>query len=134
MALASIQTLSKVSWIGWVGLISLVASVLTVTIATGVQDRPAAAPQAPLPWDKDFQVVAHPTFQKAMSCVNQSEYAGVASDETRRSTITLSFLKAPSFKVNLPQSSLRTRPRPRTSTLCLRCPTPGRTAAPSTSR
>ncbi|KAL1412816.1 hypothetical protein Q8F55_000564 [Vanrija albida] len=75
MSLASIQTLSKVSWIGWVGLISLVASVLTVTIATGVQDRPAAAPQAPEPWDKDFQVVNHPSFQKAMSCINQILFA-----------------------------------------------------------
>ncbi|KAL1408564.1 hypothetical protein Q8F55_005377 [Vanrija albida] len=51
--LASIQTLNKVSIIGWAGVVGIFVAVLMVTIAVGVQDRPSAAPPAPLPWDKD---------------------------------------------------------------------------------
>lgn len=51
-AAASIQTLNRVSWIGWVGVCGIFTAVIMVTIAVGVQERPAAAPKTG-PWDKD---------------------------------------------------------------------------------
>lgn len=65
----SIRTLGKVTWLGWFGLVCLLISVLILTIAVGVQDRPADAPLTG-PWDKDFKVVATPTFAQAMVAVN----------------------------------------------------------------
>jgi hypothetical protein len=73
--MASIQTLDKVAWITWAGALSLVVSLFLVTIAVGLVDRPAAAPQAPLPWDKDLRIIAHPTFAAAMSAVSQLSFA-----------------------------------------------------------
>ncbi|KAL1408654.1 hypothetical protein Q8F55_005467 [Vanrija albida] len=70
MMLGSVRTLGKITWIGWAGLISLVASVLIVTIAVGVQDRPAAAPPAPAPWDKDIKIFASATFQQVMGAIS----------------------------------------------------------------
>ena len=68
--LGSIRTLGKISWIGWAGITSIMAAILTLTIAVGVEDRPYLAPQAPLPWDKELQIFAKPTFAGAMSAIN----------------------------------------------------------------
>lgn len=43
-------------------------TVFALTIATGVQDRPADAPQEG-PWKSDWKVVGSPTFAEAMSAV-----------------------------------------------------------------
>jgi hypothetical protein len=43
-SLSLIPTLGRISILGWVGLFSILAALFTLTIATGVQDRPAAAP------------------------------------------------------------------------------------------
>ena len=43
-------------------------TVFTLTIATGVQDRPADAPQFG-EWKSDWKVVGNPTFAEAMSAV-----------------------------------------------------------------
>ncbi|TXT10864.1 hypothetical protein VHUM_02369 [Vanrija humicola] len=51
-AAGSIQTLNRISWISWVGVIGIFTAVIMVTIAVGVQERPAAAPPTG-PWDKD---------------------------------------------------------------------------------
>ena len=40
-----------------------------VTIAVGIQDRPLAAPQPPAVWVSDYQIVASPTFQQAITAV-----------------------------------------------------------------
>ncbi|WWC62324.1 uncharacterized protein I303_104920 [Kwoniella dejecticola CBS 10117] len=76
--LASFRTLGKISWLGWVGLVSIVSAILTVTIAVGVQDRPALAPQTG-EWDKDFHVIGQPTFLQASSAISSLilAYAGV---------------------------------------------------------
>lgn len=68
--LGSIRTLGKVSWIGWVGIFFIMASILTLTVAVGVQERPAEAPQAPESWDKDLKIFAKPTFAVAMTAIN----------------------------------------------------------------
>lgn len=43
------------------------SAILTLTIAVGVQSRPAAAPAAPAPWDKNFQLFGNPTWAEAGS-------------------------------------------------------------------
>lgn len=65
---ASIRTLGRVSWLAWVGTICVLVSIFTLTIATGVQDRPADAPREG-PWASDWKVVGNPTFAEAMSAV-----------------------------------------------------------------
>ncbi|KAG4293603.1 hypothetical protein FPRO06_00188 [Fusarium proliferatum] len=46
--LASVRTLGRISMLAWVGLVCIMTAIFTVTIAVGVQDRPAAAPQEAL--------------------------------------------------------------------------------------
>ncbi|ODN90831.1 hypothetical protein L198_06148 [Cryptococcus wingfieldii CBS 7118] len=77
-SLASIRTLGNISWLGWVGLTSIVAAIITLTIAVGIQDRPALAPQTG-DWDKGFNVIGNPTFLEASSAVASLVvgYAGV---------------------------------------------------------
>ncbi|WVQ72141.1 hypothetical protein IAR50_001686 [Cryptococcus sp. DSM 104548] len=77
-SLASIRTLGNISWLGWIGLTSIVSAIITLTIAVGVQDRPALAPQTG-PWDKGFNVIGHPTWLEASSAVASLvvSYAGV---------------------------------------------------------
>ncbi|CAK3789419.1 amino acid transporter [Lecanosticta acicola] len=64
--LASIRTLSKISWLAWIGLFCILASIFTLTVAVGVQDRPASAPRNG-PWSSDWQVTSSPTPATAMS-------------------------------------------------------------------
>lgn len=68
--LGAIPTLSRITWIGWVGLIALMASLLTLTISVGVQDRPADAPQPPLPWTREMKIVGKPSFTEAMAAIS----------------------------------------------------------------
>lgn len=70
----SIQTLGKVSWIAWVGVAGILTAVFSLTIAVGVQDRPAAAPQEG-PYVKDFQIIGNPTFEEAISAVSTIVFA-----------------------------------------------------------
>lgn len=49
-------------------------AVFTLTIAVGVQDRPADAPQDG-PYIKDFEVIGHPTFAEAISAVSTIVFA-----------------------------------------------------------
>lgn len=44
------------------------ATVFTLTIATGVQDRPADAPQEGF-WKSDWKAVGNPSFAEAMSAI-----------------------------------------------------------------
>ncbi|KAM0229969.1 hypothetical protein ACHAP5_011486 [Fusarium lateritium] len=74
--LSSIRTLSKISWLAWIGLVSIMTSVIMVAIATGVQDKPAAAPSGV--WVSDYKLFKSPTFLQATSavCSHVSAYAG----------------------------------------------------------
>lgn len=67
LVFGSIRTLGNITWLGWAGLVSLLVSVITLTVAAGVQDRPAAAP---VDWVKEIKVFGHPTFAQAMGAVS----------------------------------------------------------------
>ncbi|KAI8665381.1 hypothetical protein LRP88_04112 [Fusarium phalaenopsidis] len=73
--LASIQTLGRISWLAWVGLVCLLTAIFTVTIAVGVQDRPADAPQEGT-WKSDYKIVNKGTpFTEAISAVSSLIFA-----------------------------------------------------------
>ncbi|KAH6975429.1 putative amino acid transporter [Ilyonectria sp. MPI-CAGE-AT-0026] len=71
---ASIRTLSSISWLAWVGLVCIITSILTVTIAVGVQDRPADAPETGV-WVSDYKITNNPSFTDAMSAVSALVFA-----------------------------------------------------------
>lgn len=52
----------------------LTTSVLTLTIAVGLQERPAAAPQAGL-YRSDYKIIGSPTFVEAMGAINSFIFA-----------------------------------------------------------
>ncbi|RWA03402.1 hypothetical protein EKO27_g11703 [Xylaria grammica] len=72
--LASIRTLGRITWLAWIGLFGILIAVFTVTIAVGVQDRPAAAPQDG-PWTSDFKIVGNPSFPEAIAAVSSIVFA-----------------------------------------------------------
>lgn len=72
--LGSIQTLHEVSWLAWVGATSILTAILTLTIAVGVQDRPAAAPTEGV-FVSNWKGVGHPTFEAAISAVSSIVFA-----------------------------------------------------------
>jgi amino acid permease len=65
--LGSIQTLNKISWVTTAGFVSIMAGIITISVAVGVQERPAAAPQAPLPWDKGIASYVKADFLSVVS-------------------------------------------------------------------
>lgn len=78
--LASIRTLGSISWLGWIGVISIVSSIITLTIACGVTDRPAMAPQDG-PFDLTVRIAGNPTttFAIAMNAVSATVFAAAAT-------------------------------------------------------
>ncbi|PLN76825.1 transmembrane amino acid transporter protein-domain-containing protein [Aspergillus taichungensis] len=71
----SIQTLGRISWLAWVGLFSVLASILIVTIAVGVQDRPASAPQDGV-WVSDYKIInSDATFTQAITALTTIVFA-----------------------------------------------------------
>ncbi|KAL1412422.1 hypothetical protein Q8F55_000167 [Vanrija albida] len=76
--LSSIRTLHKLTWLAWVGLVSIVVALLIVTVAVGIQDRPAAAPQTG-PWDKKFRIIGHPNFSQTITSVTTVIFAYAAT-------------------------------------------------------
>lgn len=76
--LCSIKTLGNITWLGWVGMVSILASVLTLTVAVGVNDRPAEAPQSG-PWDKDFKVFGQANAVQGISAITNVLYAYAAT-------------------------------------------------------
>ncbi|KAI5366205.1 Putative amino acid transporter, transmembrane domain-containing protein [Septoria linicola] len=70
----SIQTLGKVSFIAWAGVAGILTAIFTVTIAVGVQDRPAAAPQEGL-YVSNYKIVGAPTFAEGISAVGTIVFA-----------------------------------------------------------
>lgn len=76
---ASLQTLSKIGWLGWIGVFCIMSSVLTLSVAVGVTDRPAAAPQSGS-FDKDVKMFGSPDFVSAMNAVNVILFAYAGSE------------------------------------------------------
>lgn len=70
----SIQTLHEVSWLAWVGATSILTAILTLTIAVGVQNRPAAAPTTGV-FVSDWHGVGHPSFEAAVSACSSIVFA-----------------------------------------------------------
>lgn len=70
----SIRTLGEISWLGWIGCISIVASILTLTVAVGIEDRPADAPNEG-PWDRNIKLINNPSFSDAMNAVSSVVFA-----------------------------------------------------------
>ncbi|KAF5022810.1 hypothetical protein F66182_5152 [Fusarium sp. NRRL 66182] len=71
---SSIRTLSKISWLAWVGLVCIMTAIFSVTVAVGVQDRPAAAPKQG-PWESDFKLFNNPTFAEAITAISSQIFA-----------------------------------------------------------
>ncbi|KAF4970042.1 hypothetical protein FSARC_2859 [Fusarium sarcochroum] len=72
--MASIRTLGRISFIAWVGLASILGAILTLTVAVGVQNRPAAAPQEG-PWETNYHLFKNPSFLEAVSAVSSLIFA-----------------------------------------------------------
>ncbi|KAK8926878.1 hypothetical protein H634G_06623 [Metarhizium anisopliae BRIP 53293] len=72
--LSSIRTLGRISWLAWIGLTGILVSIVLVTIAVGVQDRPAAAPQQG-PWVSGFELFKTPSFTSAVSAISSIVFA-----------------------------------------------------------
>jgi hypothetical protein len=73
-ALASIQTLGKISWLAWVGLTGILSAIFVLTVAVGVQDRPAAAPQDG-PFVSDYHIVNNSGFSASISACSSLVFA-----------------------------------------------------------
>lgn len=73
-ALASIQTLGKISWLAWVGLAGILSAIFTLTIAVGVQDRPASAPRDG-PFVSDYHIVNNSGFSASISACSSLVFA-----------------------------------------------------------
>ncbi|KAJ0421737.1 transmembrane amino acid transporter protein-domain-containing protein [Aspergillus carlsbadensis] len=76
----SIRTLGKFTLLAWAGLICILTAILAVTIAVGVQDRPASAPQEGN-WSSDYRIIGNPSFTEAITAVSSLifAYAGTPS-------------------------------------------------------
>lgn len=91
---ASIRTLGRLSWLAWIGLVCILTArtsptpphpmprpdpyshrkVFTMTIAVGVQGRPADAPVTG-EWVSDYKLVGNPTFAEAVRAVSSLIFA-----------------------------------------------------------
>lgn len=70
----SIRTLGKITWLAWAGVISIIVALLTLTIAVGLQDRPAEAPQTG-PYVSNYKLIGDPTFNEGMNAINTFVFA-----------------------------------------------------------
>lgn len=84
--LGSIRTIGNLTWIGWVGLTSLMVAIITLTVAVGVQSRPAMAPEN---WVKDVKVFGNPTFPQAMNAVSSVIFSYGSTVSTPRQQLSL---------------------------------------------
>ncbi|RYN23087.1 hypothetical protein AA0114_g12861 [Alternaria tenuissima] len=73
--LGSMQTLGHISWLAWVGVISILTSILVLTIAVGVQDKPADAPETSRPWNSDYTLFGHPAPAEAFASISSIVFA-----------------------------------------------------------
>ncbi|CAI7582203.1 unnamed protein product [Penicillium bialowiezense] len=71
-AMSSIRTLGRITWLAWIGLPCILAA---VTVAVGLQDRPASAPKTDGPWVPDWKVVGNPTFAQGIAAASNLLFA-----------------------------------------------------------
>ncbi|KAE8376618.1 transmembrane amino acid transporter protein-domain-containing protein [Aspergillus bertholletiae] len=71
---SSIRTLGHITWLAWVGLVCILTAILMVTIAVGVEERPASAPQEGV-WVSDYKIVQNPSFSEAITAVSSLVFA-----------------------------------------------------------
>ncbi|WWC70826.1 uncharacterized protein I206_104778 [Kwoniella pini CBS 10737] len=103
--MSCIQTLGKISWLGWVGLVSIMSALLTLTIAVGLEDRPATAPQGGDTWDKELVIFGNPSFTEAITAVSALVFAftgtpaffGIVSEMRDQRKYTQSMLLSQGF-------------------------------------
>lgn len=72
--LASIQTLGKISWLAWVGLAGILSAIFVLTVAVGVQDRPADAPTDG-PFVSDFKITNNSGWSASISACSSLVFA-----------------------------------------------------------
>ncbi|KAJ4128903.1 hypothetical protein NW768_007426 [Fusarium equiseti] len=73
---ASIRTLGKIGWLAWIGLVCIMTAIFCVTVAVGVQDRPAAAPSPEEGhWQSDWKLINHPSFVDGITAVSSHIFA-----------------------------------------------------------
>lgn len=77
-SVASIQTLNRISLVSWVGFVSIMGAIVTLTIAVGVQDRPAAAPPTG-PWDKNIAAFKKASFFDGIAAISTAICASFSS-------------------------------------------------------
>ena len=87
--LASIQTLGQISWLAWVGLFGILSAIFTLTVAVGVEDRPAAAPQDG-PFVSDYHIVNDSGWSASISACSSLvfAFAGTPAVSYRLSRLT----------------------------------------------
>jgi len=73
-ALASIQTLGQISWLAWVGLFGILSAIFTLTVAVGVQDRPAEAPKEG-PFVSDYHIINDAGWSASISACSSLVFA-----------------------------------------------------------
>jgi len=73
-ALASIQTLGQISWLAWVGLFGILSAIFTLTVAVGVQDRPAEAPKDG-PFVSDYHIINDSGWSASISACSSLVFA-----------------------------------------------------------
>jgi len=73
--LASIQTLGRISWLAWIGVVSILSSILVLTIAVGVQDKPADAPVTPGPYKSDYKLFGDAAPAEAFASLSSIVFA-----------------------------------------------------------
>ncbi|KAL4863878.1 hypothetical protein BDV12DRAFT_189344 [Aspergillus spectabilis] len=88
----SIRTLGRLSFLAWIGLICILTAIFIVTIAVGIQDRPAEAPQEG-PWSSDYKVIGNPSFTEAITAVSSLIFA-YADGDPRYYTRSLLFCQS----------------------------------------
>ncbi|OJI84530.1 hypothetical protein ASPTUDRAFT_43602 [Aspergillus tubingensis CBS 134.48] len=66
----SIRTLGRITTVAWVGLPCILTAVIIVTVAVGIEDRPADAPKTDGPWVSDWVAVGHPSFADGIAAVS----------------------------------------------------------------
>jgi hypothetical protein len=72
--LASIQTLGQISWLAWIGLFGILSAIFTLTVAVGVQDRPAAAPKDGV-FVSDYHIVNDSGWSASISACSSLVFA-----------------------------------------------------------
>ncbi|KAF4452873.1 neutral amino acid permease [Fusarium albosuccineum] len=73
---SSIRTLGRIGWLAWIGLMCIMTAIFCVTVAVGVQDRPAAAPSpSEGHWESDWKATNAPSFVDGISAVSSHIFA-----------------------------------------------------------